>query len=328
MNANWTPKAAKDLKIVFFGTPPFAAKVLEHLLDQGADICAVVTKPDRPQGRSLTLVPTAVKSSLQKRGLSIPLFQPEIVSEPDFAPTLAAFDADLFVVVAYGEIIKQHLLDLPKLACINLHASLLPKYRGAAPIQRCLIEGESKSGVTIMHMVKKMDAGDIIATAEVAIDEEMTFGTLEGLLCDAGCRLLLQAIEDLAAGRAKREPQDPSKVTFAPKIELQDCKIDWHRPATEIHNLVRGVSPQPGAWCMIAIQGEQKRLRILTTRLSRSSPPAHMHVEPAAFIKGKDTFIVATGRGLLDILTVQLEGKRTMSAGEFMRGNPSFQLLQ
>src|ERR1700722_12681047 len=167
------------MKVIFFGTPPFAAHVLEYLLSQCIHVAAVVTKPDRPKGRSRVPLPTPVKLIAQQQIPPIPVYQPELVSDPEFADVLIPYQADLFVVVAYGEIIKQHLLDMPKLGCINLHASLLPKYRGAAPIQRCILEGETETGVTIMHMVKKMDAGDIIKTVKIPIHPDRTYGDLE-----------------------------------------------------------------------------------------------------------------------------------------------------
>src|ERR1700722_14416890 len=167
------------MKVIFFGTPPFAAHVLEYLLSQCIHVAAVVTKPDRPKGRSRVPLPTPVKLIAQQQIPPIPVYQPELVSDPEFADVLIPYQADLFVVVAYGEIIKQHLLDMPKLGCINLHASLLPKYRGAAPIQHSIIHGDTITGVTIMHMVKKMDAGDMIETVTVPIGPNASFPEIE-----------------------------------------------------------------------------------------------------------------------------------------------------
>ena len=222
------------MKVVFFGTPTFAASVLTFLLSNGVNVVAVVSKPDKPKGRSGKPVATPVKLVAYQHHL--PLFQPELVSDPDFVPILHAFDADLFVVVAYGEILKQHLLDMPKKACINLHASLLPKYRGAAPIQQAIINGETESGVTIMHMVKKMDAGDMIKTATTPIGPNETYAELEEKLCKIGSKLLLEVIQDFGRGIEKRTPQDESLVSLARKIELEDCKIEWDQPAQKIHD--------------------------------------------------------------------------------------------
>lgn len=311
------------MKIIFFGTPPFAAQVLQDLLKAGIDVVSVVSKPDRPQGRSLTPVPTPVKVAAEAHSPPLPIHQPDIVSHPDFSPILEAYHADLFVVVAYGEIIKQHLLDMPRLGCINLHASLLPKYRGAAPIQRCIINGETESGVTIMHMVKKMDAGDIISTVKVPIGPEMTYGELEKALCVAGSEALIKSIHALEKGEASRLPQDHTQATFAPKIELEDCEIKWFQPAQNIHNLVRGVNPFPGAWCYVSVRGVKKRLKINRTRLCECQG-----YSPGQIVSfGREGFIVACREGAVQILELQLEGKKAMSADEFTRGLPMDQIV-
>lgn len=310
------------MKIVFFGTPDFAANVLKYLLDHHLDIVAVVTKPDRPKGRSGQPIPTPVKQVVEAHNQPIPLFQPEIVSTPDFANQLAQFQADLFVVVAYGEILKQFLLDLPPKGCINLHASLLPKYRGAAPIQRCIIEGEKESGVTIMHMVKKMDAGDMIAKVVIPIGDNMTAGELEAELCQKGSVLLLNVINSIAQQTASRTPQNHDLATLAPKIELEECELDWNKSAQELHNLARGATPEPGAWCYVWHKGEKKRLKIQATRLI-----ANKTGTPGEIIGyGKEGLIIASGEQALEILQLQLEGKKSMTSTQFMQGIPKEQL--
>lgn len=304
------------MKVIYFGTPDIAGKVLEFLLDHQVDIVAVITKPDRPRGRTLELLPTPVKIVAQKRIPAVPLFQPEIVSALDFAPILDQFEADLFVVVAYGEIIKQHLLDMPKVACINMHASLLPKYRGAAPIQRCIIQGEVESGVTIMHMVKKMDAGDMIKTAKVAIPENMTAGELEQELTRVGAQALLESIREFEKGIASRIAQNHELATLAPKLELEDCEIRWDLPGQKIHNLIRGVTPFPGAWCHVTVKGQKKRLKILKTQYTSDLSG------PAGAILGadKEGIYIGTASGSLKILELQLEGKKAMKTEELLRG--------
>jgi len=310
------------MKVVFFGTPLFAAHVLEHLLAHHIDIVAVITKPDRPQGRSAALIPTPVRVIAQKH--SLPYYQPEIVSDPEFAEILNQYQADLFVVVAYGEIIKQHVLDMPKAGCINLHASLLPKYRGAAPIQRCIINGEKESGNTVIHLVKKMDAGNMIAISKVPVATNTTYGELEQMLCEDGSVLLLKTIRDFKQSTPKGIPQDETLVTFAPKIELKDCEIDWHQPAEAVHNLVRGVNPHPGAWCMVKVKDQLKRLRIITTRLG----PTVANNEPGKILSSnKEGILISCGQGSLYIVQLQLEGKKTMPADEFRRGLPSLESL-
>lgn len=303
------------MRVIYFGTPEFAANVLTFLLDHAVDVVAVLTKPDRPKGRSRTPLPTPVKVIAENH--KIPVFQPEVVSDPYFASTLEAFNADLFVVVAYGEIIKQHLLDMPKKGCINLHASLLPKYRGAAPIQRAIIQGESHTGVTIIHMAKKMDAGDIIQIVEVPIAINDSFLVVENALCVVGSQAVLDVIHAFESGRVNRVPQDHSLATFASKIELEDCEVIWSLPALTLHNLVRGVTPEPGAWCYVWIRGQKKRLKILETRLVEAGG------QPADLLcYGKHELVVACGNGALNIKLLQLEGKKQMTAEELMRGIP------
>ena len=303
------------MRIVFFGTPVFAAEVLTYLVDHGVDIVAVITKPDKPKGRSGEPVPTPVKqASLAK---NIPVFQPVLVSDLDFSATIQAFDADLFVVVAYGEIIKQHLLDMPKIGCINLHASLLPKWRGAAPIQRSIIHGDLKTGVTIMHMVKKMDAGDMISMVKVPIGPTMTFGELEKELCDVGKIELLKVIRDFEKGIVNRYPQDHAQATHASKIELEDCELHWDKPALTLHNLVRGANPYPGAWVYVNVRGDKKRLKIFST-----VPVVDVSGHPGEIQAEAKGLVVACGEQSLKLLEVQLEGKKAMTADEFLRGLP------
>lgn len=305
------------MKVIYFGTPQFAADVLSYLLQHGIDVAAVITKPDRPVGRSGKPLATPVKCVAELHTPPLPVFQPELVSAPEFAPVLEKYQADLFVVVAYGEILKQHLLDMPKVACINLHASLLPKYRGAAPIQRCLINGEKETGVTIMHMVKKMDAGDMVKTAAVPILPNTTYGELEQQLCRVGSELLLAAIREFEAGVDQRTPQDHSQATIAPKIELEDCQIDWKLPAQVIHNLVRGVNPHPGAWCYVEVKGQKKRLKVISTKIvNENGQPGNTSLD------SKNGLTVFCGEEALAILDLQLEGKKAMPAEQLMRGMP------
>lgn len=305
------------MKVIFFGTPRFAAEVLTYLLTHGIDVVAVVTKPDRPQGRSSALVTTPVKGIAENWSPPIPVFQPEVISAIDYAPVLEAFQADLFVVVAYGEIIKQHLLEMPKIACINLHASLLPAYRGAAPIQRCLLNGEAETGVTIMHMTKKMDAGDIISMKKMSIGPDMTYGELEAELCRMGSELLLETINRIKSGNVARVPQEHSLATFAPKIELEDCKINWNQSAQQIHNLVRGVNPHPGAWCEVILKGQHKRLRVIATHITQQeATEAPGKIVPSL----KNKLYVSCGSGVIELIQIQMEGKKTVTSGEFLRG--------
>lgn len=305
------------INVVFFGTPTFSAELLTHLLKNGVNVVAVVSKPDRPQGRSQRPVPTPVKEVALSHHL--PLFQPE-VCDAAFGETLASFSPDLFVIVAYGEILRQYILDIPRLACINVHTSLLPKYRGAAPIQRCLMAGETQTGITLMHMAKKMDAGDIIAQMRVPVSPDMTLGELENELERMSEKALLQYIRDLSEGRPlSRRSQDEAEVTFAPKVELENCEVVWQRRAKEIHNLVRGTNPTPGAWCFVTVRGEKKRLKIWRTAVCEQvvgAPPGELLNAKAT----KGNLLIATGEGAIELLEVQLEGKKAMSSEELCRG--------
>lgn len=313
------------MRVVFFGTPDFAAHVLEYLFKHQVDIVAVISKPDRPKGRSGHPIPTPVKKVALACNSTIPIYQPEIVSAPEFSEVLKNLEADLFVVVAYGEILKQHLLEMPHKACINLHFSLLPKYRGAAPVQRCIIEGETESGITIMHMVKKMDAGDIIEVVKVPIGPETTFGELGYTLCDIGEKALLNVIQAFEKGEPPHTPQDHSQATLAPKIELEDCEINWNRPAQEIHNLVRGVNPYPGAWCYVQVKGEKKRLKINRTQVIPGNYEAPGLLLNANQTKGN--LQISTGFQALELCEVQLEGKKIMSSEELTRGLSRQQII-
>ncbi|MBI5272489.1 MAG: methionyl-tRNA formyltransferase [Chlamydiia bacterium] len=305
------------LRIVFFGTPPFAASLLSYLLDAGIPILAIVTQPDRPQGRSLQKAFSAVKKTALERAPEIPLLQPEKGSDPDFLSSLRALQADLFVVVAFGQILPQQLLDIPPKGCINLHASLLPKYRGAAPIQRVLIQGENETGVAIQKMVKQLDAGDVIVTARMEIPLDMIFGELEEALCELSKPLLLLVLQSYVVGIPPAEPQNHSLATHAAKISTEEGEIHWAMPALKIHNLIRAFSPRPGAWCWFR-QGEQmRRIKILRTALC-SGQRMQKEAKPGQILS--DEGVVICGDGVLKLLVVQPEGKGVMDAASWLRG--------
>lgn len=306
------------MKVVFFGTPQFAANILSFLLANHIEVVAVVTRPDRPKGRSGTPAITPVKEIALSHQPALPVYQPEKASSLEFVPILQAYHADLFVVAAYGEIIKQHLLDMPRLGCINVHASLLPKYRGAAPIQRCLIAGERETGVTIMKMVLKLDAGDMIETAKMPLDEKITAGELEQHLCRLGSEALLNVLKRWERGEVHAVPQDHNQATFAPKLELEDCEIDWQLSAERIHNLIRGVNPYPGAWCFVLFRGQKKRLKIFTSVVDKTP---HCALPGTILKQTKNELCVACGeKQSLCILQLQLEGKKVMTTEELLRG--------
>lgn len=304
------------MKVVYFGTPQFAASILQYLLERHCPIKAIVTQPDRPRGRNLQLTSSAVKATAMQMAPEVLIFQPtKKASDPAFLQQLQALQADLFVVVAYGQILSQKLLDIPPLGCINIHASLLPKYRGAAPMQRCLMHGDLETGVTIQKMVFQLDAGDIIDEVRLQISSDTTLGELQEKLCDLSKPLLLSVLCRYESGIPPARPQDHSLATLAPKIQIEETLIRWDRDAKTLHDQVRGLSPRPGAWAWIEVHKERRRLKILRTTIAdHTGRPS----EIIAF--SGDTCIIATGRGALQLLQIQPEGKKIMSSGEWMRG--------
>lgn len=302
------------MKIVFFGTPIFAAQCLDYLLQNHVEIVAVVTQPDRPKGRFLHLTPSPVKSLILEKASHIPIFQPDKASQ--ILDPLKLLKADLFVVVAYGQILSQKLLDIPPLGCINVHASLLPKYRGAAPIQRCLVAGESETGIAIQKMVRQMDAGDVIATSKIPIPLDMNFGELEAALINLAKPLLFEVIRKYEKGIPAATPQNHELATHASKIELEEGEILWDKPSQEIHNLIRAFSPRPGAWCWIHMPNDKKRLKILRSRLASGQG------KPGELLSTEG--IVACGEGAIQLLDVQPEGKKAMKAIDWLRGKKHF----
>jgi len=304
------------MRIVFFGTSSFAARILTSLIENHHQVQAIVTRPDREKGRRLQSSSPPVKETASRICPEIPVFQPEKASAPEFAEILKQFRADLFVVVAYGEIIKKNLLEMPALGCINIHASLLPKFRGAAPIQRSLMEGEKETGITIIEMSPQMDAGDVIAIESLPISEEMTFGELEPKLCDLSIRLLFSVIKNFESSQIVKVPQEHSLATLAPKIIPSEEIINWMQPAYKIHNQIRGLSPSPCAWCQIAIDQDLKRLKIKKAKIVKG-----INAVPGSIVTfGKEGWVIGCGQDALRLLEVQLEGKKPMSAEDCIRG--------
>ncbi len=300
-------------RIVFFGTPSFAAEILSYLLETSHDIVAVVTQPDRPQGRSSQLVPSPVKQVAS----NLLCLQPEKASDPTFLAQLRELNADLYVVAAFGQILPQTLLDIPPLGVLNVHTSLLPKYRGAAPIQRALMAGDPITGVTIMKIVRQLDAGDILAVAEMPLPMEMTFGELEKELCALSKPLLASVLRAYEEGIPPSTPQDPARVTFAPKITTEECKVDWSSSAQEIHNKIRALSPHPGAWCWAVQNGEKRRVKIFQSRVLTNS---NSNAPGALLLQKNSSLIVSCGTDAIELFSVQPEGKRPMNSAEWARG--------
>ncbi|MBS0622523.1 MAG: methionyl-tRNA formyltransferase [Verrucomicrobia bacterium] len=296
------------MKIVFMGTPEFAAHHLQFLLDQQFPVVGVVTQPPRPKGRSQRPSPSEVAGIAQKHHL--PLIETSQPSKPEPFSQIQALAPDLIVLVAYGALLRTDLLLLPPLGCINVHPSLLPKYRGAAPLRRAMMAGEQETGVCIMEMVKELDAGDLLEKEVIPIPPEMTYGELEKEVEKVSTKLLAIAIQKIEKGEAIRTPQETEGITYAKKIESADCEIDFSRPARELHNLIRALSPEPGAWCSILVKEVPKRLKIFRTRVVES---VHQGVRQGAWI-------VPCGEGNLELCEVQLEGKGRMRGEELLRG--------
>ncbi len=304
------------MRIVFFGTPEISATILRDLARRPLEIVGVVSRPDKPKGRSKEPQPTAVKQAAIELGL--PLFQPVKVSTSEFADQLSSFRADLFVVVAYAEILKESILEIPPLGCINVHGSLLPKYRGAAPIQRAIMAGERLTGVSIMRLIREMDAGAVYAQQEIPISDEMTSGELFIQMAEVGKELLWKVIQELEAGRAQAIAQEDSQATFAPKVTACDREVDWNKPAQQIHDQIRGLTPNPGAYCYVSVEGVKKRVRIWKTRVHSDLSGAPGQV----FSSNGAQLIIACTHGALELLDIQPEGKRIMSTQQFLCGTP------
>lgn len=299
------------MRIVFFGSAPIGFPVLESLLACARDqVVAVVTQPDRPAGRKQHLTPCPVKLFAQERGL--PVLSPEKVKE--CLPELTALAADLFVVVAYGQYIPQSVLALPPHGAINLHPSLLPQYRGSSPIQWALANGDTKTGVTILYVSEKMDAGDILLQREIAIDPDDTAATLEPVLAAAGAELLMEAVEQIRAGTVRTTPQDDALAVEIRKLTKEDGRLDWTQPAQTLRNRIRGFTPWPGCFCEMP---DGQRLKVLCAAVEdRSGAPGEILEASGA---GP---LVAAGEGALRLLEVQPAGKNAMDGASYLRGYP------
>ena len=300
------------MRIIFMGTPDFAVGTLEALAAAGHEVVLAVTQPDKPQGRKQILVAPPVKETAEKLG--IPVFQPKRVREPEALEVLRGYEPELIVVAAFGQILPKELLDLPKYGCINVHASLLPKYRGAAPIQWAILNGDAVTGVTIMRMDVGLDTGDMIAKAEVAISPEDTGGTLFDRLAKTGAKLCVDTIPSIVDGSAVYTPQDEQAATKVGQISKKDGRIDFTRSAHAIECQIRGLNPWPSAYTSLA----GKTLKIWSAQVSDRQTEA----QPGTVVLvEKDRFGVQTGEGVLICTEVQLEGKKRMSAADFLRGN-------
>ena len=322
--------------IAFFGTPQFAVPTLEALIASRQRVALVVTQPDRRRGRGQRVTDAPVKATARAHDIAV--YQPERLRDPDVLARLEGAAPDLGVVAAYGKLIPGDLLRLPRLGMLNVHASLLPKYRGAAPVHRAILNGDTETGVTIMQVVEALDAGDMLAKSVRPIGPDETSDEVEHALSEAGARLLLEVLDRVEAGTALAEPQDASRSTYAPRLTKEEGLVDWALPARQIHDRVRGLYPWPHAYTFL----DGERLILLKTVVGRSaSPPddargALSEVEramashsarpaprPATVVEiTRDGIVVATGDGSLTITELQREGRRPMSARDFLAGHP------
>jgi methionyl-tRNA formyltransferase len=303
------------MRIVFLGTGDIGLPSLEALLaSREHEVLAVVTQPDKPVGRKLVLTPPQVKVRAQAEG--VPVLQPERVRHA--VDELGAFGAEVFVVVAYGQILPRTVLDLPKRACLNIHASLLPRHRGAAPIQAAIREGDTETGITIMWMDEGLDTGDILLMEKLPIAADDTGGSLHDKLAELAPRALMRALEMLAQGTAPRTPQDSARATHVKKLERAHGHLDWARGAEEIERTIRAYQPWPGTFCLVpGAEGAGAQLKIHRARVA---PQVEACPAGGTVLSVSGRLLVACGSGVLELLEVQLEGKKRLPAVEFLRG--------
>lgn len=304
------------MKIVFMGTPAFAVPSLEALLKEGYEIAAVVTQPDRPQGRKKVLTPTPVKEAALKHGL--PVLQPQRLRAPEAVEELAGLAPDLIVTAAYGQILPKAVLDLPRYGCLNVHGSLLPKYRGGAPIQRSIINGERETGVTLMYMAEGLDTGDMIAKTVVPIEDEDTAGTIFEKLSAVGAELLIKQLPLILDGTAERVPQNDAESTYAPNLSRDDERIDWNATSRDIFNRVRGLVPFSGGFTLW--DGEVFKVWAVAKPKEGGSSGSGEAAPGTVLDLSAAGIEVKTGDGSVLLTRIQPAGKKAMDAAEFVRG--------
>lgn len=303
------------MKVLFMGTPDFAATILEKLIHTGYEMLGAVTQPDKEKGRGREVSASKVKEMALKYDL--PVYQPVKVRDPEFLDMLRTMTPDVIVVAAFGQILPKALLEIPSKGCINVHASLLPKYRGAAPIQYSIIDGEKETGITIMYMDAGIDTGDIILQKSLTIDSTETGGSLFDKMAALGSELIVEALSRIEAGNSERIPQDNEKATYVKMIDKEMGRLDFNQPALKLERLIRGLNPWPSAFT--ALDG--KTLKIWQAEVEEGSRFLSAAAGEVVEIR-KDAFVVKTGEGLLVIRELQLEGKKRMTADAFLRGYP------
>ena len=298
------------MKIIFMGTPDFAAASLEALIDSRHEIQAVVTQPDKPKGRKGELTPSPVKVIAKREGIKV--YQPLKVRDEEFVKTLRAYNPDVMVVVAFGQIIPLSILEMPKYGCVNIHGSLLPKYRGAAPIQWAVLDGEKETGITTILMDEGIDTGDILLKKTIKIDADETSGSLFDKLMALGAKTILETLDELENGSLTPIKQGESPTAYAKMLTKAMGLIDFTKPAKELDCFVRGMDPWPSAYTLLS----GKTLKLWKVRAVEGGGKAGSVIEI-----GKESFTIACGEGAIEVLEVQLEGKKRMSAGDFLKGS-------
>ena len=305
------------MKIIFMGTPEFSVGTLEALIEAGHQIVLAVTQPDKPKGRGGKMQYPPVKETALAHG--IPVFQPKKIRDPENIEELRKYQADVMVVIAFGQILPQEILDMTPYGCINVHASLLPKYRGAAPIQWAVIRGEKVSGVTTMQMDAGLDTGDMLLKTEVVLEEKETGGSLHDKLAKAGAKLCVETLQGLEDHTILPEKQGESPTEYARMLEKELGNICWEQPAEEIERLIRGLNPWPSAYT----HWEGQTMKIWEAEVVEEEPDCRTEAAPGTIVRvEKDGFLVRTGAGLLKVTALQIPGKKRMDAAAFLRGYP------
>ena len=299
------------MRVVFMGTPDIAATCLKKVLDDGFQVVGVWTQPDRPKGRGMKMVMSPVKELALAH--DIPVYQPENFRADEDVQALRDLNPDVVAVVAYGRILPQRVLDIPAKGCVNIHASILPQYRGSAPYQWAVLDGQAETGVTAQHMVREMDAGDIIDVAKTPIGENETAGELLDRLAVLGADLLSRTLTAFAAGTVSRTPQDPAGISFAPMLDKAMCPIDWTKTARQVHNQVRGLHP----WPVATMELKGKKFKVHATRVVEGSG------QPGEILGLTKTGLrIACGEGAVEVISLQAEGGKRMAAPDYFRGHP------
>jgi methionyl-tRNA formyltransferase len=302
------------MRIVFMGAGEIGVPTLQALLKSEHEVVGVVTQPDKPVGRSQLIEPPPIKKALS--GTNIPILQPARIKDRQGIEEIRALRPDVMVVMAYGQILPRGVLEIPEIACLNLHASLLPRWRGAAPIQAAIAAGDREIGITVMYMDEGLDTGDILLQRTIDILPADTGGALHDRLAGVAPETLLESLDLLAKGKAPRTPQDNAVATYAPKLKREDGKIDWSDPADAIERKIRAFDPWPGAFMTVSTDGT-RNLKIF------SATVIDLRGKPGKILRSEAELVVAAGEGALSLGEVQLEGKRRMSAMEFLRGHPT-----